>query len=106
MSGYRISRTSLFSALSAKLLNHLINISKSKTSACCCVGLLYAIWQMDHLISMLNIGLLGVLCFCSFFSYVDRFSGLLDFLCRLIFIVLYFQVRYFYFRNSTTVQKN
>lgn len=32
------------SLLSAKLLNHLINISKSKTSACCYVTLLFAFW--------------------------------------------------------------
>lgn len=35
------------SLLSAKLLNRLINISKSKISACCYVSLLCTVWQMD-----------------------------------------------------------
>lgn len=41
------------SLLSAKLLNHLINISKSKTSACCYVTLLFGKWTfLFHFVAL------------------------------------------------------
>lgn len=94
------------SLLSAKLLNHLINISKSKTFSCSYVSLLYAIWQMD--ISCFGVGTAwhwAVRSFVLFvfFSYFDQFlfcliSLRIDF-CREIFP----GKMCVYFRNSTAL---
>lgn len=83
------------SLLLAKLLNRLINISKSKISDCCYVGLLYTVWQMDISFKWFAVGATGLLyvrsfVLCSSFSYFDQV------LLWLIFVDIYFQEGYVY----------